>query len=314
MQAVPFTKMSGVGNDFIIVDNRGGILPEIGMEEFARRVCTRRMSLGGDQLMVIEPPTAGGDFCMRTINPDGTEVKMCGNASRCVARYAYMRGIAGARMTIDTLGGPVYAWVEGDEVRVQLQLTSQIELHHALIVEGERYLAHTVHVSGAPHAVLYMSEVARASSDFIQRLGTAIRHHADFPHGINVNFLQVMDRHTLCQRTFERGVEGETLACGTGAIASSVISALLGQVDSPVRLHVLGGELSVSFERQGQGFGALFLGGGARFVAEGALHPESWSWLPPELEAGVTQSSAVGLQGPGRMSVFMVSGQIPCRA
>lgn len=292
MQAVPFTKMSGVGNDFIIVDNRGGILHEIGLQEFAS-VCTRRMSLGGDQLMLIEPPTFGGDFSMRTINPDGTEVKMCGNASRCVARYAFTHGIAGTRMTIDTLGGPVYAWVEDDEVRVKLQLTSRIEVDHVLIVEGERRLVRTVDVSGAPHAVVSMNEAATASSDTIHRLGAAIRHHADFPQGINVNFLQVVDRHTLWQRTFERGVEGETLACGTGAVASSVVSAWLGQVDSPVRLHVLGGELSVSFERQGDGFGELFLGGGARFVAEGTLHPEAWSWQGPVLTAGVTPGSVV---------------------
>ncbi len=278
MQAVPFTKMSGVGNDFIIVDNRTGVLDEMGVQEFARRVCTRRMSLGGDQLMVIEAATSGGDFSMRTINPDGTEVKMCGNAARCVARFAHARGIAAARMTIDTLGGPVYAWVEGDEVRVKLQLTSPIEVDHTLIADGEAYLVHTVHVSGAPHAVVYLPDVAGAGADAIRRRGAAIRHHADFPQGVNVNFVQVLGRHTLYQRTFERGVEGETLACGTGAVASSVVSALRGQVDSPVRLRVLGGELRVSFEREGDRFGELFLSGGARFVAEGVLDPEAWSW------------------------------------
>jgi diaminopimelate epimerase len=293
MQAVPFTKMSGAGNDFIVVDNRTGILNGVGLQAFARRVCTRRMSLGGDELMVIEAATSGGDFSMRTINPDGTEVKMCGNASRCVARYAFAQGIAGARMTIETPGGLVYAWVEGDEVRVKLQLTSRIELDHALRADGEEYLAHTVHVSGAPHAVVYMPDVANASGDAIHRQGAAIRHHPDFPQGTNVNFVQVLDRHTLCQRTFERGVEGETLACGTGAVASSVVSALRGQVDSPVRLRVLGGELRVSFERQGDRFDELFLGGGARFVAEGVLHPEAWSWPEAGLMGHSTPGSAV---------------------
>ena len=278
MHTIPFTKMSGVGNDFIVVDNRDGILNEIGVYEFARRVCTRRISLGGDELMVIEPPTSGGDFSMRTINPDGAEVKMCGNASRCVARYAYTRGLAGAKMTIDTLGGPVVAWVEDDEVRVQLQITSRPALNHTLTAEGETYTVHTVEISGAPHAVVYLQEVAHAPGGLIQRLGAAIRHHADFPQGINVNFMQVLDRRALWQRTFERGVEGETLACGTGAAASSVISALHGRVDSPVRVHVLGGELSVSFERRGDAFTELDLGGGARFIAEGTLHPEAWNW------------------------------------
>ena len=293
MQAIPFTKMSGVGNDFIIVDNRAGILRALDLPELARRVCTRRMSLGGDQLMLIEPPTAGGDFSMRTINTDGTEVKMCGNASRCVARYAYVHGIAGARMTIDTLGGPVHAWVEGTEARVQLQLTSAIVLDRALSADGERRVVHTVEVSGAPHAVAYMEEAATATQEVIQRVGSAIRHHPDFPGGINVNFVQVVDRHTLCQRTFERGVEGETLACGTGAVASCVVSAVRGLVGSPVRLRVLGGELSVSFERRGESFGALLLGGGARFVAEGLLHPEAWSWPLTGLSARVAGGPAL---------------------
>ena len=281
MQGIPFVKMSGAGNDFIIVDNRTGVLDPITLGEFARGVCTPRMSLGGDQLMIIEPPTSGGDFSMRTINIDGTEVKICGNASRCVARYAYTRGIAGARMTIDTLGGPVYARVEGDGAWVTLQLTSRIERDHALTADGERYIVHTVQVSGAPHAVVYIHDVAHASHELIRRLGAAIRHHPDFPQGINVNFVQALDGHTLWQRTFERGVEGETLACGTGAVASSVISALLGKVDTPIRLNVLGGELSVSFKRQGDAFDDLLLGGGAWFVAEGVLHPEAWLWRMP---------------------------------
>ncbi len=293
MEGIPFTKMSGVGNDFIVVDNRTGILGEIGIHEFARRVCTRRMSLGGDELMVIEASTSGGDFSMRTINPDGTEVKMCGNASRCVARYAYARGIAGSRMTIDTPGGPVHAVVENDEVRVTLQLTSPTETDHRLLVDGDRHIVHTAHVSGAPHAVVYMEEVAEASADKIHSLGSAIRHHADFPQGINVNFVQVLDRHTLWQRTFERGVEGETLACGTGAVASSVISALLGRVDSPVRLRVMGGELGVAFTREGDEFGELALSGGVRFVADGVLHPEAWAWRE-------TYSQGVSSAGTGR--------------
>jgi len=281
MQGIPFVKMSGAGNDFIIVDNRAGILGEITLDAFARAVCTRRMSLGGDQLMIIEPPRSGGDFSMRTINVDGAEVKMCGNASRCVARYAYTRGIAGAQMTIDTPGGPVYARVDGDAAWVTLQLTSRIERERVLFADGERRVVHTVQVSGAPHAVVYMHGVAHASNESIHRLGSAIRHHPDFPQGINVNFVEVLDGHTLWQRTFERGVEGETLACGTGAVASSLISALLGKVDTPVRLRVLGGELSVSFKREGEAFDDLLLGGGAWFVAEGVLHPEAWSWRAP---------------------------------
>ena len=295
MQGIPFTKMSGVGNDFVIVDNRTGVLNHVSISEFARRVCTRRLSLGGDQLMLIEAPASGGDVAMRTINVDGTEVKMCGNASRCVARYAYEHGIAGAAMTIETLGGPVRAWVEGEEVRVKLQLTSGIEMDHVLRAHESEYIVHTVHVSGAPHAVLYLDGVATASGETICRTGAAIRHHPDFPEGTNVNCVQVVDRHGMHQRTFERGVEGETLACGTGAVASTVISALRRLVDSPVRLRVLGGELGVSFRWEKGGFPEIFLSGGARFVAEGVLHPDAWSWPePPEVPSGQDGFHAIG--------------------
>lgn len=278
MKSIPFTKMSGVGNDFIIVDNRMGTLDGVNIHQFARRICKHKISLGGDELMLIEPPKSGGDFSMRTINPDGNEVKMCGNASRCIARYAYSKGIAGPTMTIDTLGGPVYACVDGEDVRVQLRMTDTPELNHNLIVNGEKVIVHTVEISGTPHAVIYMENVEKAPSHTLTCLGTAIRYHSDFPEGTNVDFVEVISSHILWQRTYERGVEGETLACGTGAVASAVISAMLGQVDTPVRVHVLGGELSVSYKRQGSQFFELMLGGGARFVAEGTLHPEAWNW------------------------------------
>ncbi len=277
INGIPFTKMSGVGNDFIVIDNRAGVLDGIDVREFARRVCRPRVSLGGDELILMQAPTAGGDFSMRTINPDGQEVKMCGNASRCVARYAYCGGIAGPRMTIDTLGGPVHATVAGDTARVQLQLTTPIAMDHRLTAAGNDYDVHTVEVSGAPHAVVYLNDAATVPGDTIHRLGAAICHHPDFPEGLNVNFVQVIDQHTLWQRTFERGVEGETLACGTGAVASTTISARRGLLSSPVRIHVLGGELDVSFTRQGGEFAELWLGGGVRFVAEGTLHPEAWT-------------------------------------
>jgi len=277
MNGVPFTKMSGAGNDFILVDNRAGILKDLDIHAFARQVCARRVSLGADELIVIEPPSAGGDFSMRTINPDGQEVKMCGNASRCVARYAAVKGIAGPHMTIDTLGGPVAAWVDGDEARVQFRVTASPVLNGCLSISGEGVPVHTVEISGTPHAVLYLPGVAAAADEVIHHKGAAIRFHPAFPQGINTNFIEVIDQHTLQQRTYERGVEGETLACGTGAAASTLISALLGLVESPVRVRVQGGELNVAFQRQGSAITELFQGGPTRFTAEGSLHPEAYS-------------------------------------
>jgi diaminopimelate epimerase len=278
VKAVPFAKMSGLGNDFIVVDNRSGVLDGMGLDAFARKVCTPRLSLGGDELMVIEAPAAGGDYSMRTINPDGSEVKMCGNASRCVARYAYVHDIAGQRQHIDTLGGPVEALIDGDQVRVGLSVTSVPELDFDLEAEGRLFRMSSLEISGAPHAVVRFDGIESAPAELVHRLGKAIRRHARFQAGTNVNFVEPLGRQLLRQRTFERGVEGETLACGTGATASSLICALGGLVDSPVTVRVQGGDLTVSFERTGNVFSRIFLGGGARFVAEGTIHPEGWQW------------------------------------
>ncbi len=297
---LPFAKMSGLGNDFIIIDNRDRILEEKDIPFLAQKLCTPRLSLGGDELMLIEQPRAGGNYTMRTINPDGTEVKMCGNASRCVARYAFTHGIAGRSQVIDTLGGPVEAYVDETEVRVGLQITSGPVFNIQLEVEGQEFILHTAEISGAPHAVVFLEHAFEASKDLIHRLGSAIRYHSYFPEGTNVNFIEVKDRSTIYQRTFERGVEGETMACGTGATASGVVCGALGLVDSPVMVRVLGGYLSVTFESEPVVVGMRnsdlpasssqkpykplfkisrpFLGGGARFVAEGTLHPEAWQW------------------------------------
>jgi diaminopimelate epimerase len=285
MTGVPFTKMSAAGNDFILVDNRAGILAGFDLSEFARRVCARRISLGADELILIESPSAGGDFSMRTINPDGQEVAMCGNASRCVARFAATRSIAGPRMTIDTLGGPVHAWVEGDEARVQFQVTAPPILNRPLAIHGEELLVHWIEICGTPHAVVFLPGAAEAPVEMIHQNGAALRFHPAFPQGTNANFIDVIDRHTLQQRTYERGVEGETLACGTGAAASTVISGLLDRVESPVRVRVQGGELTVTYRCQttaeGSAIRELFQGGPARFIAEGILHPEAWTSVPP---------------------------------
>jgi len=258
---VPFTKMSGLGNDFIIVDNRDQVLAEKDIFNFAEKVCKARYSVGGDELMLIEKPSSGGDYTMRTINPDGTEAKMCGNASRCVARYAYTHGIASEHQIIDTLGGPVEAFIDADEIRVGLQLTKGPESDVKLVIDGKNYLAHTLDISGAPHAVLLLENAFTASKELIHTLGAAIRYNPYFPKGTNVNFIEIKNRSLVLQRTYERGVEGETFACGTGATASAIICSLLGLVDSPVTVRVIGGDLRISFEKQDDSVRSIFLGG-----------------------------------------------------
>lgn len=277
-RGIPFTKMTALGNDFIIVDDRSGILSGRDVALLARKVCAHRLSLGGDQLMIVGAATAGGDFTMRTINPDGAEVKMCGNASRCVARFAFDRRIAGARMRIDTLGGPVPAWVDGASVKVGLQLTSEPRFGIALEAGGRTLTADRLDVSGAPHAVIRMEGVMEATPELVHALGSAVRHHREFTGGVNANFIEQRGLHEIAQRTYERGIEGETLACGTGATASALSMARAGMAESPVRVLMRGGVLDIEFAREGAGFRDIRLGGETRYVAEGIIHPEGWEY------------------------------------
>jgi diaminopimelate epimerase len=269
--------MSGLGNDFILVDNREGVLGDLDKSFLASKLCTPRLSIGADELMILEQPRSGGHLFMRTFNPDGQEVKMCGNASRCVARYAATRGIAPAEMVIETLGGPVKAFVEGESIRVELSVTAEPESLE-LQAAGRDFQAEWLEITGAPHAVVRFPEVAQAQDSTIHEFGSAIRWHSRFPQGTNVNFVEIKDRHALNQRTFERGVEGETLACGTGATASVLALARFGLLESPVSVSTRGGILHVSFEKQGEKFRHVYLGGEARFIAEGTINPEAWNF------------------------------------
>lgn len=276
-EAIPFAKMSGLGNDFIIVDNRDEVLGDLDPSYLASKLCTPRLSIGADELMVLEAPKSGGNLFMRTFNPDGQEVKMCGNASRCVARYAVRKGIAPERLVIETLGGPVRAFVEKDMIRVGLSVTAGPESMD-IQAAGKDIKIQWLEITGAPHAVVPYPDVFQARDSAIHELGSAIRWHARFPQGTNVNFVEIKGRSALDQRTFERGVEGETLACGTGATASVLGLARLGLLDSPVAVRTRGGELQVSFLREKDGFREIFLGGEARFIAEGSIDPEAWSF------------------------------------
>ena len=233
--------------------------------------------MGADELILIERSAMGGDFLMRTINPDGTEVKMCGNAARCVARYAFSKGFAATHMEIDTQGGSIHAVVAGESVQVRLQVTSEPLLNRRLVVGPVVLFSHSVEISGTPHLVYFQEDVFATSRESIRETGSLLRRHPEFPEGINANFVQVMNEHHIRQRTFERGVEDETLACGTGAAAASVICSLRKQVVSPVLVDMPGGQLTISFSRQGKDFFDLFLSGKTRFVAEGLLFPESWA-------------------------------------
>jgi diaminopimelate epimerase len=273
MIKIPFCKMSGSGNDFILIDNRQRILDGEGIPDFVRRVCARKVSVGADGLILIEP-SGRVNFRWRFFNADGSEAEMCGNGGRCAARFAVFRGIAPERLSFETLAGIIEAEVQGRRVKLQMVQPSGMELDLRVKIEGAEYPLHFIN-TGVPHAVEFVEDASRA---VVVDRGRKIRFHPRFqPAGTNANFVQPIDRGHLKVRTYERGVEDETLACGTGAVASALIAAARGLADSPVAVETSGGEiLNIYFQRQGKGFERVFLEGDTRLVYEGELGEEAY--------------------------------------
>ncbi len=271
---IPFAKMSGSGNDFIVIDNRAGIVPPEQVVTFTRAVCRRRLSLGADGVVLIESPHAGDDahFRWRYLNADGSEGDLCGNGAMCGARFAVLHGIAPAACRFQTPSGLVEALVEEASARVRIAIadTSDVRRDIELNTGGRPHCLHSVN-TGVPHAVLVV-ENADAIGDFVE-LGRAVRFHDAFaPLGTNVNIVSIRGGQTLRMRTYERGVEGETLACGTGAVASAVIATALGLVRPPVQVITSSGRpLDVDFAWNGARATEVTLTGEARLIAEGEI-------------------------------------------
>jgi diaminopimelate epimerase len=271
MKKIRFWKMSGSGNDFLVIDRRNPSLVE-DPSRFTQKVCRRKVSVGADGVLFLEESTRA-DFTMRIFNADGSEAEMCGNGARCIARFAYLQGITGKTMTFETLAGVMKAEVSRERVKVKMSEPKDLALHRKILVEGKEYLVHSLN-SGVPHAVLLCQSLEEAP---VPDLGRKIRFHEAFsPAGTNVNFIDVTDSHHISIRTYERGVEDETLACGTGTVASALASSALGLVDSPVFLRTRGGEvLVVYFQREGLKFSEVFLEGSTTVAYEGEIWEEA---------------------------------------
>ncbi len=269
MKKIPFHKIHGNGNDFILIDNRRGILKGWNLGDLARTVCHRHFSVGADGLIVIVPSKTV-DFTWRFFNSDGSEAEMCGNGARCAARFAYLKKIAPRKMAFETLAGIIHAEVKKDAVKVQLTGASGLRLNIAVPLEGGTRAGHFIN-TGVPH-VVYLSD--NLDAEDVEGTGRRTRHHELFrPAGTNVNFVRIDGPHRLGIRTYERGVEGETLACGTGIVAGALIASALGKASSPVEVTTKGGDkLIVSFRQEGEQFIDLRLEGEAVVVCEGTLY------------------------------------------
>jgi diaminopimelate epimerase len=272
MKKIPFHKIHGNGNDFILIDNRRGILKGKNLSGLAKQVCHRNRSVGADGLIVIVPPSSkkAADFKWRFFNPDGSEAEMCGNGSRCAARFAQINKIAPKKMAFETLAGIIHAEVKKDTVKVQLTGASGMRLNIAVPVADGMRTGHFIN-TGVPHLV-YLSD--HLDGEDVPAIGSATRWHELFkPAGTNVNFIQIEGPHKLRIRTYERGVEGETLACGTGAVAAALIASALGKTASPVTVVTRGGDkLIVSFKQSGGSFTDLHLEGEVVIACEGNLY------------------------------------------
>ncbi len=261
-----FTKMNGAGNDFVVIDNRD-LSQNLSKEQIAQ-LCDRHRGVGADGLLAVEPAESGADVKFRYYNADGGEAEMCGNGARCFGRYtAKLLGGNRTSLTFETIAGTLRAELIGDEVCIDMSDPVDLEIDAPVESVGPVQNLNT----GVPHAVVFVDDLENCD---ILKNGAAIRYHDHYsPNGTNANFVGVIEPDHLAVRTYERGVEGETLACGTGITACALIHHLQTGAPSPIKIDVQGGEtLSIGFEPgPDRSFSKVTLTGPADFVFDGVI-------------------------------------------
>ena len=275
-----FTKMQGAGNDFIIINNMEEKLPVEKLGTLAKRICTRRLSIGADGLMVVDAPTEGGDYKMRFYNADGSLGEMCGNGARCIARYGYENGLAGIMQRVETTAGLVIGErIDERQYRIRLNDISKINIDEKITVDGIERTYSYVELGnpGLPHVVMEIPGLSTMDKEELRLLGKELRYSEKFPKGANVNFYEITGEDTFVELTYERGVEDFTMACGTGT--GSVVSVLTEKnlvSGNDVRVSVPGGELFITIKKDSEGGGTkdIFLTGPTNIVAEGVVTDE----------------------------------------
>ncbi len=262
-----FTKMNGAGNDFVLLDNRNGSLA-LTAESIAL-LCDRHRGVGADGVLAVEPAENGADFRMRYYNADGGEAEMCGNGARCFARYAQRLSNGTGDIRFETQAGVIGAHCEGELVRIAMSDPHSHWPPQTLDVNGRQEEVHFIN-TGVPHAVVFVNDIGTVD---VRKDGAALRYHQAFaPKGTNANFVQVLEPSHIAIRTYERGVEDETLACGTGVCAAALLHHLRSGAASPVAVTVRGGDtLRVEFTASPTGFQHVTLTGPADFVFDGTI-------------------------------------------
>ncbi|GLI33493.1 diaminopimelate epimerase [Desulforhabdus amnigena] len=278
---IHFTKMTGSGNDFIIIDNRDQLIDADNCRGLVSSVCRRKLSVGADGLILIENDPEV-DFKWRFFNADGGEAEMCGNGARCAARFAYLKGIASKpSMAFRTIAGIIEAEIKNERVKIRMTPPHSLKLDFFLEAGGTKPFCLQFINTGVPHVVHFVEDDAALDSADVFNLGRTLRYHSHFqPAGTNVNFARVHAPHSISVRTYERGVEDETLACGTGSIAVALVASAKGLAASPVDVKTRSGEtLTIYFEKSSNhdpvDFREVYLEGDAKVVYEAELWDET---------------------------------------
>ena len=273
MEKIEFFKMSGSGNDFIIVDNRDGIVDEADLLYFIVKVCRRKMSVGADGFILVEN-AEGADFKWRFFNSDGSVAEMCGNGARCVARFAYLNGIVGPDMSFETGAGIVKAQVAGESVKIKMTDPSDLKTDYTLELKDRSVSVSSIN-TGVPHVVIVTDTLDDVE---VVKMGREIRLHDMFaPVGTNVNFICPIKDDTIGIRTYERGVEDETLACGTGSVAGALILVRKVKIDGPINvLTRSGGKLKIYYKENNATYQDVYLEGDARVIYRAKLFEDAW--------------------------------------
>ncbi len=267
MAGCPFTKMAAAGNDFIVVDNRSGVIGN-DAAKIAKKLSERKYSIGADGLILLDK-SKKADVKMRIFNPDGSQAQMCGNGVRCAAKFLADHKMKKGRLSIETLAGIIGAEVRKNIVTAKLAKPKSLKLNFSLQVNGRNEILNFID-TGVPHAVKFVDSLRGVDVD---RFGREIRRHPYFaPRGTNADFVCLGSQNTIEVRTYERGVEGETLSCGTGSTAAALVAAALKGLKSPVLVRTKGGEiLKVYFSRKGGKFSDVCLEGPVQTTFEGRV-------------------------------------------
>jgi len=261
--------MNGAGNDFVLVDNRSRSI-KLSRDQIIR-ICDRNRGVGADGIILFVPCDSGkADWAWQFYNRDGSAGEMCGNGARCFGRFVQKLTNSGDDFTFETEAGVIAVKFHGKEVTVSLTQPTELRLNEQVPLSIGSQVIHSLN-TGVPHAILFVPDADKA---MVQQLGPEIRRHPHFgPKGTNVNFVQVLGPSRVRVRTYERGVEGETLACGTGVTAAALVSSCVQKFSSPIEVQVQGGDqLEVSFRQNGGGFRDVQLSGPAEFVFEGRIN------------------------------------------